>query len=105
MKLGLKQTLFFLLPAIMPSSLFASWGGAADDDIAILGLAFLFLSGIGVAYLIRYAKESIIPAMQVMMNPPLVVRRRVYDEDETGLAVSHDFHELHEANSGMEPEH
>lgn len=104
MKLKLKHGLCFLFFGIVPVPSFAGTGGAWDDEIAILGLAFLFLSGIGVAYLIKYTKEKILPAMYVIRNSPVPAGRRAFDGDEGATEVSGDVSESVEGNSGMKPE-
>ena len=103
MKFKLKNAVFFLLSALVPAPLFAGTGGAWDDEIVILGLAFLFLSGIGVAYLIRYTKEKIIPAMYAVRNPPIPPSPNVFHEEESGHDVTGDLSETQGVDSGLNP--
>jgi hypothetical protein len=88
MKRKMTYGLPILLFALLPSTLFASWGGASDDDLIILALMFFPLIGFGASLLIRYTRESVIPAMQVMMNPPKQRAPRPCGDEENDTAAA-----------------
>lgn len=71
MKLKPKHTLLFPFFAILPAPLFAGTAGAMDDEIAILGLAFL----LGVTFFILVSLENLrtrwIPAIHARLHPQI----------------------------------